>query len=87
VSYCCIYWQKKVLHNHSLNFCISMWKSLYQTFITYTTVCFLGLYSWMSSSRKWWYQSSKYGNDWHIINMFMCIFNQNIQYVLEKFKK
>lgn len=46
-----------------------MWKSLYQTFVTYPTFFFfLGLYSWMSSSQKWWYQSSKYGNDWHLVN-------------------
>jgi hypothetical protein len=51
---------------------------LYRTFVTYATFCFLGLYTWMSSSQKWWHQSFKYGNDWHLINMFVCIFNQNI---------
>ena len=40
VSYCCMYWQKEVLPNNLLNFCISMWKSLCHTFIIHTTFCF-----------------------------------------------
>jgi len=84
--YCCMYWQKRsyiIIHLPSALVCENL---LYQTFLT-DSHFFLGLYTWMSSSQKWWYQSFKYGNDWHLINIFMCTFNHNVLHVLEKFHK
>lgn len=48
-----------------------MRKLLYHKFITCTIFSFSGIDSWMSCSWQWWYQSFKYGNDLHVINVHM----------------